>query len=189
MYIKNLSSLINNINNVFKKSNIIKPSVNLLKYDLYNELNKYSGDDWIKHTKINNNKKSNTNFSKINKNNFRKINTNKFNINKLNMLNINDFKLNKINNYDKELIYSNNIINMYLITWFPFSSSSIHGHGDNGCLFKVLNGPIKETIYDKKYNIKKINIHNTSDLNYIKPEYLHKMLNNNYKCAVSLHIY
>ena len=141
MYIKNLPSLITNINNVFKNSNIIKPSSALLKNEIYKELNKYSGNDWIKYTKINNKKINNIN------------DLNSYNINNLN--NLNNLRVNKVNNYNKELVYSNEIINIYLITWFPFSSSSIHGHGENGCLFKVLNGPLKETIYDKEYNIKK----------------------------------
>tara|TARA_B110000037_G_scaffold85086_1_gene100956 strand:- start:1027 stop:1467 length:441 start_codon:yes stop_codon:yes gene_type:complete len=62
-------------------------------------------------------------------------------------------------NYDKKLIYNNNLYELFVISWMPQSQSYIHDHSNNGCLFKILNGNLTEYLYNKDIElIKKKNI-------------------------------
>lgn len=43
------------------------------------------------------------------------------------------------------------IFGLHLIKWMPFSKSLIHNHEDMGCLFKVMEGELEESIFDNNY--------------------------------------
>ena len=46
--------------------------------------------------------------------------------------------------YKKSLVYTNDLYDLYVISWMPYSYSKIHDHSSNGCLFKILNGELNE---------------------------------------------
>jgi len=51
--------------------------------------------------------------------------------------------------YKRVKIHKNKKYNfeLFIITWKPFEECQFHNHPENGCIFKVLGGRIKETIY------------------------------------------
>lgn len=97
------------------------------------------------------------------------------------------------NNYNRYLVFTNNIIDIFIITWNINQSSKIHNHPDYGCLLKVLQGQLTEYIYFKKDNLfiqTKENILNENMIGYqIGKNGLHKILNTNEHISVSIHIY
>ena len=59
----------------------------------------------------------------------------------------------KNNNYHKEIIYCNDKIEIYIITWMPNASTRIHDHPNKGCLVKVLEGELTETEFINRENL------------------------------------
>ena len=80
-------------------------------------------------------------------------------------------------------------IDIYFFKWNNNIVSKIHDHSKNGCLMIILNGIIKERIYDNNLNIIKKNIYKTPNISYInnKKGYhdIKSLCNNTY----SVHIY
>tara|TARA_B110000208_G_scaffold63333_1_gene82201 strand:- start:678 stop:1109 length:432 start_codon:yes stop_codon:yes gene_type:complete len=101
-------------------------------------------------------------------------------------------KINVEEDYSKILLpYHLNNMKMYLLKWEQFGESSIHNHGVNGCIFKVLDGSLIEEVY-KPYNLKHLKTykHDKDHIKYIDNEMgLHKIINNNDNKSYSLHIY
>lgn len=99
-----------------------------------------------------------------------------------------DFHSNVLFNDDYNIIYTNNYkFEMFLLCWTPDQSSKIDDHSKNGCIMKVLDGNINETLYDYKLNI--LNEYNikqnyVSVINYHIGQHLIKTP----RYAVSLHI-
>jgi cysteine dioxygenase len=97
-----------------------------------------------------------------------------FNNNTYNRIRLNDF--------------SNSKFEMYIISWKPDQMSPVHDHSDNGCIMKVLDGSLKEILYD--YNLTPMNdtIINKNYVSFIDNHIgLHKIEALDY--SVSLHIY
>ena len=92
-------------------------------------------------------------------------------------------------NYKKNLFYRDKDYEMFIVCWNPFQETKIHNHSDKGCILRILEGSIKEKLYDENFNIIE---HYSLEKNYIR--YIddnlgiHKMINGNEKC-ISLHIY
>jgi hypothetical protein len=80
---------------------------------------------------------------------------------------------------------------MYLVQWEKNIETAIHGHRENGCIFKVLKGSIAENIYSsedlrflKRYH------HFPGSIKYIDNKIgYHKIINDNNHLSYSLHIY
>lgn len=92
--------------------------------------------------------------------------------------------------YTRNLLYKNNIFDVYILTWDSKFKCKIHDHASNGCYLKVLKGNLKENIYDDKFNIIKTSTfkenmvsHMTNDIGY------HDIENEGEDYSVSLHIY
>ncbi len=95
-------------------------------------------------------------------------------------------------NYRKILLNKNHDMDMYLIIWNINAKTPIHDHSSNGCLLKVIQGLLKETLYDTN-DIKTSNavriltlgstgyLHNS--IGYHKVENIHNDL------SLSIHIY
>ena len=91
--------------------------------------------------------------------------------------------------YYKELVYRNNLIDIFVITWSANESSKIHSHPENGCLMKILYGSLTEEKYDDDLRLIQTNLFNLNSVSYIEGnKILHKIINQN-KISVSLHIY
>jgi len=112
----------------------------------------------------------------------------------LEIYNGNDWKeyIIKNYNYHKHLVYKNDKLELYIITWMPNASTRIHDHPDKGCLVKVLQGELIETEFINETSIiyKNTNILKKDDIGFkIKNDILHKINNNTQYIVVSLHIY
>jgi hypothetical protein len=59
------------------------------------------------------------------------------------------------NTYTRSKVYSDNNIDIFILSWYPDSKSPIHNHPKNGCILKVLFGKLQEHRYlnNKKYII------------------------------------
>lgn len=96
-------------------------------------------------------------------------------------------------NYYKKKIYSNELAEMFIITWNVNAESKVHNHPDEGCILKVLKGKLKEEIYENKDNSTEYiseKILKKGDVGFqISNKYLHKIKNESKNYTVSLHIY
>jgi cysteine dioxygenase len=99
-------------------------------------------------------------------------------------------KINK-NRYNKELVYKNELFDIYIVTWNKKQKSSIHNHPEYGCVYKVLKGIITEYLFDPNIEtIIKTNKLNENDIGYIHDNIgYHYIENNTDDISVSLHIY
>ena len=96
-------------------------------------------------------------------------------------------------NYYKNLVFRNDNLEIYIITWIPGASTRIHDHPEKGCLLKVLQGELTETEYTKDdldINYKNTKTLKKDDIGFqISNVILHKINNNTPDISVSLHIY
>lgn len=85
--------------------------------------------------------------------------------------------------YEKNLIYRNDIYEIFLISWNKDSKTKFHNHPKNGCLLKILEGTLIES-YSISSNITELN---PNDISHINHNMYHSItsINNSY----SLHIY
>lgn len=96
----------------------------------------------------------------------------------------------KIGQYNRTLVTSNDYFDIYIITWQPNSKTPIHDHASQGCILKLLQGNLTETVYDCSLEIKKVkNVYEnmisfiTNNIGY------HLIENNSIDMAVSIHVY
>ena len=94
-------------------------------------------------------------------------------------------------NYHKNLVFSNDYCDIYIITWL--TTSVIHDHAENGCIFKILHGKLSEEKYKKKNGyLEFVNsrILKINDSGYIDNRIgYHKMANIQSQPSYSIHIY
>jgi predicted metal-dependent enzyme (double-stranded beta helix superfamily) len=106
----------------------------------------------------------------------------------INNININYCNSNK---YNKTLLYSNDYLDIYLITWFNGAITPIHDHPEGGCVMKILQGQLQEHLFtnvDDKVLYLKSNILNKNDIDYkIGNEILHRIESKEF--TISLHVY
>jgi predicted metal-dependent enzyme (double-stranded beta helix superfamily) len=100
----------------------------------------------------------------------------------------------KINNdqYNKELVFKNDLFDIYIITWNHKQKSNIHNHPEYGCIYKVLYGNVTEYLFNpnNNYELMKTQKLNENDISYINDKIAyHSIENNNDDICVSLHIY
>ena len=50
--------------------------------------------------------------------------------------------------YKRSLVYRDKDFEIMIISWNINQKSKIHNHSSNGCLFKVLEGNIKESLFN-----------------------------------------
>src|SRR5689334_19078051 len=93
------------------------------------------------------------------------------------------------NKYNRRLLYDNKYYEIIEITWGINASTNIHDHSNKGCIFKLIDGRLKEELYTKqkiKINTKFIYPGKTS---YIDNAIgLHKIINLD-NSSKSFHIY
>lgn len=84
--------------------------------------------------------------------------------------------------------FSNSKFEIYIICWKPNQISPIHDHSENGCIMKVLDGSLKETLYDYDLYCQNDTIINKHYVSFIDNHIgLHKIEALDY--SISLHIY
>ena len=93
--------------------------------------------------------------------------------------------------YHKEKIFCNKHCDIFIITWF--GESVVHDHAENGCIFKLLEGKLGETVYKRindKLTIINENIYYNNDVGYIENKSgYHKIKNLNKAPSYSINIY
>ena len=96
------------------------------------------------------------------------------------------------NNYHREKIYSCELFDIYIITWNIGQKSLIHNHSENGCLLKILQGKLKENVYDLNLKLLKTNIIESkiNNISYMDNNIgLHNIENIGDELSVTFHIY
>ena len=115
-----------------------------------------------------------------------------------NLLKNTDFKIedkyksyNLDNIYTKEIVHRNKLYSLEILSWGPYSKSQIHNHADFGCFMKVLNGSLKENLYNENLEFLKETKFEKNDVTYIDNNIgIHSIENNNESnMSYSLHIY
>lgn len=125
-----------------------------------------------------------------NYNNVLKNNISFFSENNFDLLKNIKFEEDYSRSYLRNKIFENEKYELILIKWKPNSESLIHDHASNGCLLKVIEGSLKETLYDQQINKKKETIFNKEEVNYIDNKMgYHKITNLNNDYSYSLHLY
>ena len=162
MNIRSLFNLTKQINNHIIN---LPPRKKFNLLDIKPILKAYQGNDWDNYI-YNNNKLNKIYLSNFN--NYLKI----------------PIKFNELSNYNK---YE---YEMFLLVWYPQSYTALHSHTENGCLMKILDGNIIEQRISNQGTFPQKNELYKNDISYIhNVEGLHRIINNNFKYAYSLHIY
>ena len=92
-------------------------------------------------------------------------------------------------NYKRYTVYIDDLYEIILIEWDKNSESSIHDHGENGCIFRILKGFLLEEIYKEK-NLITTSILSENDTSYINNSIgYHKIYNKYHDKTYSLHLY
>ena len=80
---------------------------------------------------------------------------------------------------------------LYLLEWDKNAKTNKHQHYDKGCLFKILEGSLKESIYDKNQNQFNTIYHSIDNISYLNNKNIYHSIknNNNNNKSYSLHIY
>lgn len=92
--------------------------------------------------------------------------------------------------YTRVLVYRNESIEIYIITWSCNQSAKIHDHSQNGCYLKMLQGSLEEDIYDNKLNLLSTNIIKEGDISFMNNNIgFHSINNKSSGISVSLHVY
>jgi cysteine dioxygenase len=94
--------------------------------------------------------------------------------------------------YSRFTLKLNDILEMVIICWEPGQKCTLHDHPRDGCLLKILQGEMKETVYELASNPRLIGVKNLmlSDMSFLEGNVFgHEMHNISGKRAVSLHLY
>jgi hypothetical protein len=94
----------------------------------------------------------------------------------------------------KQYIYTQEEKNLTIkvIDWGKFTSSDIHGHGRQNCLFMPINGKIEQEIFPitRPFNIPDLEIINAGDTKFINNKIgFHKLTNIEKENNITLHFY
>ena len=88
------------------------------------------------------------------------------------------------------VLLHNELMKLTLIKWLPGKESSIHGHPDGGCIFKVLSGMLTEERFDEQYNLRSESLLFNQAINYIDDKIgFHRVRNGGGEIAYSVHFY
>ena len=89
------------------------------------------------------------------------------------------------NTYDRNIIYKNNLFEIVIINWMPNQYSKIHGHPENGCIMKVLDGCLYESRKVDNYILDYY--HDINNTSFVTGK--HYIGNYTNKPSISMHIY
>lgn len=95
--------------------------------------------------------------------------------------------------YNRNLVFRNNTIDIYIMTWKTKQKSKIHDHPEFGCLVKILQGELTERIYVNKNDTfinTKTNKLKVGEIGHqIGKNGIHQIINDSCETTVSLHVY
>jgi len=91
--------------------------------------------------------------------------------------------------YKRNLVYINDLFDIYVICWNINQQSPIHDHASNGCIMKILKGEVNQQLFTSDVKFIKQIVNNEGNVSYIDNDIgLHKIINSNNK-TISLHVY
>lgn len=100
------------------------------------------------------------------------------------------FQDDKTKSYLRTIIHQCDNYELILIKWKPNSESLIHDHASNGCLLKVIDGKLEETLFNQKLELIKETIYHKGEINYIDNFIgYHKIKNLSNNPTYSIHLY
>lgn len=93
--------------------------------------------------------------------------------------------------YKRKILYKNKNCELVLITWPPSSKSFPHDHGKSQGYIFVVQGSVRQHIYDKKTKKKRSILYNSKGETFLETkDIIHIMENvSNKKVAITLHLY
>jgi hypothetical protein len=101
-----------------------------------------------------------------------------------------EFQEDETKSYLRNILFQNDKFELILIKWKPKSESLIHDHSINGCILKVIDGKLEETLYNKNIKLIKETIYQKGNINYIDNQIgYHKIKNLNLEPTYSIHLY
>lgn len=92
--------------------------------------------------------------------------------------------------YNREYIYKSDVFDALIISWDKDQKSCIHDHPGLGCFMKILDGNLKEDVFDHKYRFLYTTYHKKNKISYINDHFgLHKITQVDTPYTISLHVY
>lgn len=92
----------------------------------------------------------------------------------------------------RQVLMSDDRLEVVLIHWKPGKASDIHGHAEGGCVFKLLQGKLEELRYTpgRSPKLLSMNSMHSGDMAYIDNRMAYHQVGNPYgSSAVSVHVY
>ena len=97
---------------------------------------------------------------------------------------LNEFK------YNRERIYIDDEIEVFIITWNKNKETKIHNHAKNGCFLKILEGSLVENVFNfDNLNKSGTKILRKGDISYMDDSIGLHSIKNLDDISVSIHIY
>ena len=97
---------------------------------------------------------------------------------------LNEFK------YNRERIYIDDEIEVFIITWNKNQETKIHNHAKNGCFLKILEGSLVENVFNfDNLNKSGTKILRKGDISYMDDSIGLHSIKNLDDISVSIHIY
>lgn len=90
------------------------------------------------------------------------------------------------------VLVQNNLLKVVLIHWAPGKQSSVHGHAQGGCVFKVLQGKLQEKRFspDPAQELLAVSTFKKESMAYIDDNMAYHAVGNPFdEPAISLHVY
>ena len=92
--------------------------------------------------------------------------------------------------YNRERIYIDDQIEVFIITWNKNQETKVHDHSENGCFLKILEGTLEENVFSNDLNNVKKRLLKKGNISYMCNKIgLHSVKNNSDEICVSIHIY
>jgi hypothetical protein len=90
--------------------------------------------------------------------------------------------------YQRTLIYQNQVVDAYLLTWLPGQGTRFHRHPIRGCIYRVLQGQLREDRIIE--GVIHSSVLKKGECAYIDDTVgIHKVINSGEVPAISLHFY
>ena len=91
--------------------------------------------------------------------------------------------------YCKNLVFRNKLMDVFIICWKKGQKSGIHDHPESGCLLKVVEGELLETVFTDSLSKIKENKLITGSIGYQEGNNKLHSINSNKCDSISIHIY
>ena len=93
--------------------------------------------------------------------------------------------------YKRHLLFTNNYLDCYILTWLPTQETAFHSHPTKGCIYKIISGQLLEKRRIDPSELSPIELLLTRGQYHkiCNDDGTHKMINTNTDKSISLHFY